>query len=451
MNKKNKPILEQALNVHDNICDYQQTSTVNSEEDNNQNYMNIQNENSVTAQSEQVTAKAAASETKKTINNILKADNKMSETNINLVKDQITEEVVDTRNSNNVDSNTDMNRILSDDIINSCKEAEAKIVNELKPDGLAGTAIGISLINLTGAYKAGKIKVARLKMNRNPKSKAIKVLKESMKQFGQHIMLLVIPAIIAKKMGFEVEDFNGNEIPEEELIMTVVIIDGQTRLQAFLYALNEDPTSSICDLYAYFALQWIPLDEMLKLINLKVFSWRNSDFITGVLSNTTITDKTKEALMFIQKLEADGYNYTAACELVTMSKGIIRKAPLVKAMSSKESSLEFNMSEFGIQICKAVQKKFAGKNESAIKSKTIPELIIDKWNIVCVELGQKEAVKYMTDFIGGINNKTLNELVSPSGYVRGKSKKKEEFIRKTFNKAFKEFQTSHPYSEFKGK
>lgn len=408
--------------------------------------MTTNNERPVTAQAEQATAYAADNENENLIINDLKFEKNMKEETL-----KTAEEMVDTTNSNNVDSITDMNGNLSDDIIKICKEAEEKIVNMLEPHGLAGTAMKKSLINLTGAYKAGKIKIARLKMNRKPKAKAIKALMESIMKSGQQIMLLVIPATVAKAMGFEIEGFNGEVIPEEELEMAVVIIDGQTRLQAYLNAINEDPKTSIYNLYAYFPLQWIPLDEMLKLINLKVFSWKNSDYMTGVLSNKAITDKTKQALGFIQKLESEGYNYTAACEFVTMNKGIIRKAPLVKAMNSNNSTLEFDKAEFGMEICKAAKNKFAGKNESAIQNKTIPELIIDKWNIACKELSQKEATSYIIAFIKQIDSNTLTELVSPSGYERGKNKKKNELVKKQFIIAFKNFQSSHPYSEFKGK
>ena len=410
--------------------------------------MKIFNESPVTDHSEQATAYVAASESeKKIVTNHLKTEDVMNEKNINAVKEETAEEMVDTEKSNN--RTTDMNGQLSEDIIKLCKKAEKEIVNVLESDGLAGTILEKNIINLTGAINTGKIKVARLKMNRKPKAKAIKALKESMKQFGQQIMLLIIPAKVAMVLGFEIEGFNGEAISEEELYMTVVIIDGQTRMQGYLEAIKDEPDSPIGELYAYFPLNWIALSEMLTSINLKVFTWKNSDFMTGVLSNRNIEDEEKVALEYIKELESEGYSYTAACEWVILEKGIIRKTPLVKAMSSSNSSLEFTKAEFGILICKAAKNKFSGKNESAIKHKTIPELIIDKWNMACKELSQKEATEFMIDFIGRIDYETLTELVSPSGYVRGKDKKKEEFIKKTFNNTFQEYQKSHPYSIFK--
>lgn len=79
----------------------------------------------------------------------------------------------------NINCYTDINGQLSSDIKKLCKDAEDHIVKLLEPSRLAGTVIDKSLLNLTGAINAGKIKVARLKMNRKPKDKAIKVLKEA--------------------------------------------------------------------------------------------------------------------------------------------------------------------------------------------------------------------------------------------------------------------------------
>lgn len=66
MIKEKQATQEPALNAPERICGYQQTSTVNSEEDNNQNHMNTQNGSPVTESlSEQATAYAAAIENKK--------------------------------------------------------------------------------------------------------------------------------------------------------------------------------------------------------------------------------------------------------------------------------------------------------------------------------------------------------------------------------------------------
>ena len=157
--------------------------------------MKIFNESPVTDHSEQATAYVAASESeKKIVTNHLKTEDVMNEKNINAVKEETAEEMVDTEKSNN--RTTDMNGQLSEDIIKLCKKAEKEIVNVLESDGLAGTILEKNIINLTGAINTGKIKVARLKMNRKPKAKAIKALKESMKQFGQQIMLLIIPSLL---------------------------------------------------------------------------------------------------------------------------------------------------------------------------------------------------------------------------------------------------------------
>lgn len=448
MTKENEqPTQDMANKINpERICDYQQTSTVNTGENNNKNYMNIQNENPVTAQAEQVTAYAAASENGNSVTNNLKLEKNMKEETLNTA-----EEMVDTTNSNNVDSITAMNENLSEKTIKICKEAEEKIVNMLEPFGLAGTVMGKNLINLTDAYKNGKIKIARLKMNRRPKAKAIKALRDSIMRTGQQIMLLVIPAIAAKEMGFEVEDFNGNEIPEEELIMTIVIIDGQTRLLAYLEAIKVDSKYLNCTLYAYFPLNWVSLNEMLTSINLKAFSWKNSDFITGILGNGNVEEEKKEALKYLKGLESVGYNYTSACEWVTFRRGIISKTPLVNAMNLSSSYLDLQHYNHAIEIIKAAREKFTGEYESALKRKAFPEFIITKWNEAGRELNDTEKEAFLKKFFDGLSDEDVKKIADPSGYERGKGEKKEDLIIKQLKSSFEKFQLSHPYSEFKEK
>ena len=256
-------------------------------------------------------------------------------------------------------------------------------------------------------------------------------------------MCVIIPATVAVRFGFTVTDFDGNPILEDELSRTVVIIDGQTRYSAIREIRKEFPDIEL-QLYAYFPLQWIALDKMLQAINLKVFTWMNSDFMTGVLGNTNIDKDTKAALEYVQMLESRGYNYTSACEWITLTKGIIRKTPLVRAMSEENPNLSYSYSESGIAIHKAALEKFSGANEDALKNKTIPELVIAKWCTACKELSQKDATKYIISFIKGIGNDDLREMVSPSEYKRGCGKKKEVFVKEQFERSYQVFLNTNP-------
>ena len=130
---------------------------------------------------------------------------------------------------------------------------------------------------------------------------------------------------------------------------------------------------------------------------------------------------------------------------MTLKKGIIRKGPLVKAMSEEKPQLDFSLSEFGIDIHRVAITKFIGKYENALKNKTVPELIIAKWEKSCKELSQKEATEYIKSFLGGLASDELVEMESPSEYKRGCGKKKEVFVRKQFEKSFQNFQKNNPY------
>lgn len=338
---------------------------------------------------------------------------------------------------------------LSPDDLNFCKKETKQILDILSPKQFAKLMGACQIIDLLGAEEAGEIIIGRLDMNRKPKEKAIEAIYGTILEVGTQIMCLVIPATVAVHFGYGVTDFDGNPIPKDQLYRTIVIIDGQTRYSAILKIRKEYPDKETPRLYAYFPLQWVRLDKMLQAINLKVFTWSNSDFMTGVLSNTNISKEVKATLEYIQELEARRYNYTAACEFVTLTRGIIRKSPLVKAMSEENPSLNYAYSEFGIKIHKAAIMKFLGKNEDALKNKTIPELIIGVWEKSCKELSQKEATQYIITFLESLENDELIEMVSPSEYKRGCGKKKEVFVKKQFEKSFQAFLKDNPYAQFK--
>ena len=326
---------------------------------------------------------------------------------------------------------------------------EVKKFGELSPKHFARVFMGLYLLNLLGAEQAGEIIAGRVVMNRWPKPKAVNSMAISIMEDGMQIMLLVIPGTVAVKMGYVVEDFEGNQIPEEQLARTVVIVDGQTRYMSIKKIMKEHPDKAPANVFAYFPTNWTDLTKMLQAINLKVFTWKNSDYITGVIGLDNIDKEVKAALKYVQALERLGYNYTAACELVTLHKGIIKKPGLVKAMSGTTDKLKFDDAKYGIEIHKAAQGKFAAKNENVLMNKAVPEFVIDKWNDLCNNLNKKEATCCMVAFFNSLSGDEIKEIVSLSGYKRGCGRPKASFVTDLFNEAFNRFIANHPLDEFK--
>lgn len=329
-----------------------------------------------------------------------------------------------------------------------CQNAVRKI-KEVVPEHAFEILAAFFILDFNGIIKVGKIKIGRLVMNRWPKPKAVNSLAVSIMEDGMQIMLLVIPGTVALQMGYAVEDFEGNRIPEEQLVRTVVIVDGQTRYMAIKKIMKEHPDKAPANVFAYFPTNWTDLTKMLQAINLKVFTWKNSDYITGVIGLDSIDKETKAALEYVQALERLGYNYTAACEFITLHKGIIKKPGLVKAMSGTADKLKFDDAKYGIEIHKAAQGKFAAKNEKVLMNKAVPEFVIDKWNGICNDLSKKEATAYMVAFFNSLSGDEIKEIVSPSGYKRGCGKSKAAFVTDLFNDAFDKFAANHPLDEFK--
>ena len=307
-----------------------------------------------------------------------------------------------------------------------------KKFGELSPKYFARVLTGFYLLDLLGAEQACEIIAGRVVMNRWPKFKAINSMAVSIMEDGLQVMLIVVPGTVAVKMGYAVEDFEGKPIPEDQLARTVIIVDGQTRYMAIRKIMKEHPDKVPVNVFAYFPTSWVDLPKMLQAINLKVFTWKNSDFITGLIGLDSIGKETRAALKHVQALERLGYNYTAACEFVTLHKGIIKKPGLVKAMSDQTAKLNFDDAKYGMEIHKAV-----------------PEFVIDKWNHICCDLNKKEATVCMTAFFNSLSGDEVKEIVSPSGYKRGCGKSKASFVTDLFNDAFDKFVANHPLDEFK--
>ena len=249
-----------------------------------------------------------------------------------------------------------------------CEKETKQILELLSPKQFAALLLeAVTVIDLFGAEQASEIVVGRLVMNRKPKNKSVNVLAETILDVGMLVMLLAIPATVARHFGYEIEDFNGNPIPEDKLCVTVVIIDGQTRYLAIRKLREKYPSLVLSNVYAYFPLHWVGLTKMLQAINLKVFTWTNSDFISG-LRGVGLKPEVEKALAYIQSLEQRGYNFTAACEWGTLLKGIIRKSLLVRAMNKPDINLEYENSEYGMDIHQEARKVFSGKNEYSSRS-----------------------------------------------------------------------------------
>lgn len=144
-----------------------------------------------------------------------------------------------------------------------------------------------------------------------------------------------------------------------------------------------------------------------------------------------------------------GYNYTAACEFITLHKGIIKKPGLIKAMNGTTEKLKFDDAKYGMEIHKAAQGKFAANNEKVLMNKAVPEFVISRWTNICNDLSKKEATAYMAAFFNSLSGDEVKEIVSPSGYKRGCGKSKASFVTDLFNDAFDNFQANHPLDEFK--
>lgn len=298
----------------------------------------------------------------------------------------------------------------------------------------------ILIVNLKIWLEAG-YKIGRLKINRIPQKKYINDLAKDIGKHGLQTMGIVITARQAIEAGYEITDFAYNPIPENELDKYIIIPEGQTRLGAIEKIKEDTPAQGYLDYFAHFPLKPdIDLTDLLQSLNTKRYQWKNSDYFTGNSSNV---------LVFIKGLEEKGYNYTAACEWARLQVGIITKTPLLKAMKEADTEFKVQYFKYAKRVYQKALEKFSGEKETVLKTKTVPEVFIEKWNKVYMTLSAEGATKCIETFIQNLTEQECSEIVNPSGYKRKCGRKKEEFIIDQLNKSFDDFVNKNPIESFK--
>ena len=177
-----------------------------------------------------------------------------------------------------------------------------------------------------------------LKVNREPASKQIRKMKESIKSTGGVVMPLTVIQASKIPSEFEMVDEEGQSINDEStnLNKTLVILDGQHRYKAYCELCEEGITT-------YPAYVMLPLIEpeglemLLQEINTSVNPWDGIDWLTSL----TVTAKSKgfpvDAIEFVKELSTNPDISDSAAWL--WAKGeIISKGKIVGKL--KKSDLE---------------------------------------------------------------------------------------------------------------
>lgn len=299
----------------------------------------------------------------------------------------------------------------------------------------------IQVVTLNNLLENG-YKVAKLKANRSIKEKAVKSKMKSLKKYGQLIPATYVMGDVAVEQGLEIIDFSTNEeIDVNDLNKTIVIIDGQHRLEAHMRLLKVKPLEGE-EKYnkEYFLMPTLnpeaAISNQLCEVNTITTPWDGSDFGHAAI---TMIDSEEElpALEFVAELTGQGCSLPAASCYATFTDKI-SKSCLVRAIDGKITDVLKDSSnlEYGKKVREAAKDTFS---QAFINGRTLPNWIVARYNNR--EGSKNEFISSVVEFFNSLTRPEVEAIEKLKGTRGGDTK--ETLINRALNKQFDAFLKSN--------
>lgn len=258
---------------------------------------------------------------------------------------------------------------------------------------------------------------------------------KSIAEIGPQHLLIVGTLPMAEAAGIPVIPFINdlNETALYDPMSALYVLDGNGRMADLV----QKPVDEWPDIFAVFPAKDSSgqVDQKGAYIgtNRNVMPWGGPDYLLVRVLGTA----PHEAWEYIKDLEDNGYGYTAACVLSTLRKGNITKTQLTK--SDLDEKKLFDRFDSAKTIHAQMVATF-GEESDVLKTKQIPEEMVDCLNRLVEENGLEKAVPKMVEFLKSITTGQVNDITN--------AKKKDGLSKHavrvtTFHNLFEAYITSH--------
>lgn len=289
------------------------------------------------------------------------------------------------------------------------------------------------VLNITACVRDG-IGLGRPSYNRQHGKDQERTAK-SIAEIGPQHLLIVGTLPMAEAAGIPVAPFVNdlNETALYDPMSALYVLDGNGRMADLV----QKPVDQWPDIFAVFPAKDSKgiVDQKGAYIetNRNVTPWGSPDYLLV----RVLDSEPHEAWKNIKALEDKGYGYTAACVLTRLKKGNITKTQLTKA-DLDEADL-FNRFKEAKTIHAQMVATF-GEESDVLKTKQIPEEMVDCLNRLVEEMGLEKAVPKMVEFLKSITTGQVNDITN--------AKKKDGLSKHavrvtTFHNLFEAYITSH--------
>ena len=256
---------------------------------------------------------------------------------------------------------------------------------------------------------------------------------KSIEEIGLQHPLIVATSAMADAAGMPVKRFSTDPKKDSPLGPSLAIIDGNGRIEELLSTAIEEWS----DVYAVFpsldAVGQMNLKKVYVHINMNVSTWGGPDFL--VLK--VMEPEPHEAWTYMKKLQDDGYGHTASNVLTTLKKGNITKTQLTK-VDLDEAKL-FERFESAKMVHTQLKATF-GEDNDILKTKQVPEEMVDCLNEMVEDGGLDKAVEKMIAFLKSLKS---DEVATITG-AKGKAGASKHVVRVAlFHNLFNKYIDTH--------
>lgn len=179
--------------------------------------------------------------------------------------------------------------------------------------------------------------------------------------------------------------------------------------------------------------------KLLEIINTQVKTWDTPNFLVK-----RIMEEGKDGhqgWQSIQNLLHKGYNYQAACELMTLKTDRIPKS----VINNGKAEDVFKQHEYAVKIHNALVKQFGEGDDKTLKTKAFPAEISRIWDKLRDMVGVKTATEHVLKFINQLTTGQVQEITNAKSKDDGGGTiSKDEHRINLLKKAFEDFMAKNP-------
>ena len=295
-----------------------------------------------------------------------------------------------------------------------------------------------AIVDITQGVRNGSYKVAGFAENR-VHGRDEKTTGESLMTYQPQHPLIIMTRKMAEAAGLTPTLLPSDKSGSLTDKHVIIPFDGGGRLD-FLQSIEPEKWPPLFGVFPTADMNGLfNPRKLLEIINTQVKTWDTPNFLVK-----RIMEEGKDGhqgWQSIQNLLHKGYNYQAACELMTLKTDRIPKS----VINNGKAEDVFKQHEHAVKIHNALIKQFGEGDDKTLKTKAFPAEISRIWDKLRDMVGVKTATEHVLKFINQLTTGQVQEITNAKSKDDGGGTiSKDEHRINLLKKAFEDFMAKNP-------